>query len=42
MEAAIEEEIKACVEFAEQSPYPDDAAVYEDIYMQQDYPFITD
>jgi len=42
IEAAIEEEVKACVKFAEESPYPDDAAVYEDIYMQQDYPFITD
>jgi pyruvate dehydrogenase E1 component alpha subunit len=42
MEESIEEEIKACVKFAEESPFPDDAAVYEDIYMQQDYPFITD
>lgn len=42
IEEAIEEEIKACVKFAEESPFPDDAAVYEDIYMQQDYPFITD
>jgi pyruvate dehydrogenase E1 component alpha subunit len=42
IEAAIEEEVNACVKFAEESPYPDDAAVYEDIYMQQDYPFITD
>ena len=38
----IENEINGCVEFAEQSAWPDDAAVYEDIYMQQDYPFLKD
>lgn len=38
----IEEEIEACVKFAEESPFPDDAAVYENIYTQTDYPFITD
>jgi len=38
----IEVEIEACVKFAEESPYPDDDAVFEDIYVQQDYPFIKD
>ncbi|MBK7109653.1 MAG: pyruvate dehydrogenase (acetyl-transferring) E1 component subunit alpha [Bacteroidetes bacterium] len=38
----IEEEIEACVKFAEESPYPEDSAVYENIYLQKDYPFITD
>lgn len=38
----IEEEIEACVKFAEESPFPDDTAVYENIYTQTDYPFITD
>ena len=42
MEAKVKEEIDACVEFAESSPYPDDEEVYRDIYVQQDYPFITD
>ena len=38
----IEEEIDACVKFAEESPWPEDSAVYEDIYLQEDYPFIKD
>jgi len=38
----IEQEIETCVQFSEESPWPDDNAVFEDIYMQQDYPFITD
>lgn len=36
----IKQEIDACVEFAENSPFPDDSAVYEYIYTQEDYPFI--
>ncbi|MFN3939964.1 MAG: pyruvate dehydrogenase (acetyl-transferring) E1 component subunit alpha, partial [Chitinophagales bacterium] len=42
IEQNIESEIEACVKFAEESPYPDDAAVYEDIYTQNNYPFIKD
>ncbi|MEZ5014201.1 MAG: pyruvate dehydrogenase (acetyl-transferring) E1 component subunit alpha [Chitinophagales bacterium] len=42
MEERIEAEIATCVEFAENSDWPDDAAVYEHIYTQEDYPFITD
>lgn len=38
----IEAEIDACVKFAEESPLPADSAIYEDIYLQQDYPFIKD
>ncbi len=35
-------QIKECVKFAEESPYPDDSELYKDIYVQEDYPFITD
>ncbi|MBC8173448.1 MAG: pyruvate dehydrogenase (acetyl-transferring) E1 component subunit alpha [Chitinophagales bacterium] len=42
IDARVEEEIAACVKFAEESPYPDDSEMYKDIYMQQDYPFIKD
>lgn len=42
MHDRIEKEIEACVHFSEESAYPDDSAVFEDIYMQQDYPFIKD
>ena len=42
---AIDEEVKAevmeAVEFAEQSPFPDVETMYEDVYAQDDYPFIA-
>lgn len=50
---ATEEEIKAInervdaavaesVKFAEESPWPDDSEVLKDVYVDQNYPFITD
>ena len=43
---AINERVKAQVEeavqFAEESPWPDDSEVFKDVYMQEDYPFIKD
>ena len=43
---AIGERIKAIVDravnFAEESPFPDDAELYKDIYTDENYPFITD
>ena len=43
---AIDEQIKArvqeSVEFAENSPFPDPAELFQDVYVQTDYPFITD
>ena len=30
------------VKFADESPFPDDNELYKDVYVQQDYPFITD
>ncbi len=38
----VKEEVEESVRFAEESPYPDDGALYEDIYVQADYPFIKD
>ncbi len=38
----VSAQIKECVKFAEDSPYPDDSELYKDIYVQNDYPFITD
>lgn len=38
----IDKEIDDCVKFAEESPYPDDAALYENIYAQPDYPFMLE
>lgn len=42
IEASVKAEIDDCVQFAEESPYPEDAEVYRDIYLQDDYPFLTD
>jgi pyruvate dehydrogenase E1 component alpha subunit len=43
---AIKDKIKAtvedCVEFAENSPYPDVNELYKDIYTDENYPYITD
>ncbi len=36
----IIKQVKACVEFAEQSPLPDKTELYEDVYVQEDYPFL--
>jgi pyruvate dehydrogenase E1 component alpha subunit len=38
VDAAVAESVK----FAEESPWPDDSEVYKDIYVDQNYPFITD
>lgn len=31
-----------CVEFAENSPFPEPAELYQDVYVQADYPYIKD
>lgn len=38
----IEKEMEEAVEFADSSPYPEADALYEDNYLQEDYPYITD
>jgi pyruvate dehydrogenase E1 component alpha subunit len=38
VDAAVAESVK----FAEESPWPDDSEVYKDIYVDENYPFITD
>jgi len=38
VDAAVTESVK----FAEESAWPDDSEVYKDIYVDQNYPFITD
>jgi len=36
----IKAEIDAAIKFAEESPYPDPADLFEDNYVQEDYPFL--
>ncbi len=38
----VKKEIEECVQFAENSPWPDDSELLRDVYAQQDYPFIMD
>jgi pyruvate dehydrogenase E1 component alpha subunit len=38
----VKTEVEEAVKFAEESPWPDISEVYKDVYVQQDYPFITD
>jgi pyruvate dehydrogenase E1 component alpha subunit len=38
----VKNEVAEAVQFADESPYPDDDEVYKDIYAEDDYPFITD
>ncbi len=42
IEAKIEEIVNDAVTFSEESPWPEPAALWEDIYVQQDYPFIRE
>lgn len=36
----VKEHIKEIVKFAEESPFPHDNAMYDDVYVQEDYPFL--
>ncbi len=38
----VKEKVEESVKFAEESPYPDASELYEDVYMQDDYPFVKD
>ena len=38
----IKAEVEECVKFAEESPYPDPSEAFKDVYVQEDYPFITE
>ena len=38
----VKKEVKESVEFAENSPYPDPKELYEDVYKDEDYPYIIE
>jgi pyruvate dehydrogenase E1 component alpha subunit len=38
----VQKEVDDCVQFAEESPWPDISELYKDIYVDEDYPYITD
>lgn len=39
MEDEVNEEVMASIDFAENSPYPEDEALYRDVYVEDDFPF---
>jgi len=38
----VKQQVDDSVTFAEESPWPDDSELLKDVYVQEDYPFITD
>lgn len=42
IDARVKALVNECVEFAENSPYPDGSELYKHIYVQEDYPFIKE
>ena len=42
IDTRIKEQIAECVDFAENSAYPDPSEAFKDVYVQQDYPYIMD
>lgn len=41
IDAKIKAIVEESVKFAEESPYPEAGELYKDVYVQEDYPFIT-
>jgi len=37
----VKQQVDECVEFAENSPFPDDSELYKDVYYQQNYPYLA-
>lgn len=42
IDTKIKAQVKEAVDFAEQSPFPDPSEAYKDVYVDEDYPYITD
>lgn len=42
IEVEVKKTVQECVDFAENSPYPDPKEALTDVYQQEDYPFILD
>ncbi|HIF14010.1 MAG TPA: pyruvate dehydrogenase (acetyl-transferring) E1 component subunit alpha [Bacteroidetes bacterium] len=38
----VNDEINEALKFADESPYPEASAIYEDVYYQKDYPYIKE
>jgi pyruvate dehydrogenase E1 component alpha subunit len=42
LDEKIRAQVEACVTFAEESPDPEPHELYEDVYLQEDYPYVKD
>lgn len=42
IDEAVKQEVMDAVQFSEESEFPPIDSIYEDVYSQQDYPFLTD
>ena len=42
IEGKVKAQVKECVDFAEQSPWPDPSEIYNDVYAEEGYPFIKE
>ena len=42
IQARVKAEVEECVKFSEESPFPEAHELYEDVYVQSDYPFIKE
>jgi pyruvate dehydrogenase E1 component alpha subunit len=42
MNDRVKAQVEECVEFSENSPWPNDDELLKDVYIQEDYPFIVD
>lgn len=42
IDVRVKELVAECVDFAEKSPYPDAEELWQHVYVDEDYPFITE
>jgi pyruvate dehydrogenase E1 component alpha subunit len=42
IEAKVKQIVDDAVKFAEESPFPEASELYNDVYVQSDYPYILD
>ena len=42
VEKEVKSQVEEAIKFAEESPLPDASELYEDVYIQSDYPFVND
>ncbi|MNH42872.1 Acetoin:2,6-dichlorophenolindophenol oxidoreductase subunit alpha [compost metagenome] len=42
IEAKVKDIVDQAVKFAEESPFPDASELFNDVYVQQDYPYVKD